>query len=106
MEQPNLLLKRLLLFLRDLHVRYDGSVCNLQGRHIVQFQYGGLLEEEGEAGLYKAIRGSKDWPDPGEAVGILAATAVTEPAYQLKLDSPHILGAKAIGPLELINVSV
>lgn len=105
-EQPNLLLKRLLLFLRDLHVRYDGSVCNLQGRHIVQFQYGGLLEEEGEEGLYKAVRGSKAWPDAGEAVGILAATAVTEPAYQLKLDSPHILGAKAIGPLELINVSI
>lgn len=105
-EQPNLLLKRLLLFLRDLHVRYDGSVCNLQGRHIVQFQYGGLLEEEREGDLYKAMWGSKDWPDAGEAVGILAATAVTEPAYQLKLDSPHILGAKAIGPLELMNVSV
>lgn len=103
-EEPNQLLKRLLLFMRDLHVGYDGAVRNLQDRHIVQFEYGGLLELEGEDKVFKQKFGPDDWPDAGEAVGILAATSITEPAYQLKLDSPHMVGAKAIGPLQLIKV--
>lgn len=104
-EEPNILLRKLLLFLRNLHVGYDGSVRSSEGQHIVQFEYGGLLEMDGQGGALKAVKGPIDMCEEGEAVGILAATAITEPAYQLKLDSPHNVGAKAIGPLDLIKVS-
>ncbi|XP_024400544.1 DNA-directed RNA polymerase IV subunit 1 isoform X2 [Physcomitrium patens] len=100
-EEPNLLLKRLLLFLRNLYVEYDGSVRSLEGQQIVQFKYGRYIE--GQRGAITTLEGPKIWCEAGEPVGILAATAITEPAYQLKLDSPHNVGAKAIGPLDLIN---
>ncbi len=105
-EEPNILLNNLLLFMRNLHVSYDGTVCEPQGQNIVQFEYGGLLESKGKAGAYKQVHGPDDWPVAGEPVGILAATAITEPAYQLKLDSPHQIGAKEISPLQLLRVSV
>jgi DNA-directed RNA polymerase-5 subunit 1 len=92
--------------MRNLHVGYDGTVCEPQGQNIVQFEYGGLLEVEGKAVVYKQAHGPDDWQAAGEPVGILAATAITEPAYQLKLDSPHQIGAKEISPLQLLRVSV
>ncbi|KAG0566378.1 hypothetical protein KC19_7G059400 [Ceratodon purpureus] len=101
-EEPCMLLKRLLLFLRNLHVGYDGTVRSSEGQHIVQFEYGGLLEMDGHDSANRPI----GICEAGEAVGILAATAITEPAYQMKLDSPHNVGAKAIGPLDLIKESL
>jgi hypothetical protein len=60
---------------------------------------------DGQGSALKPGKGPIDMCEAGEAVGILAATAITEPAYQMKLDSPHNVGAKAIGPLDLIKVS-
>ena len=103
-EEPNMLLKRLLLFLRSLHAGYDGSVRSSEGHRIVQFEYGGLLEMDAQGNALEAVKGPISLCEAGEPVGILAATAITEPAYQMKLDSPHNVGAKAIGPLDLIKV--
>ena len=104
-EEPNILQKKLLLFLRNLHIGYDGTVRNSEGQHIVQFGYGGLLEMDGQDSDFKAVKEPIDMCEAGEPVGILAATSIMEPAYQMKLDSPHNVGAKAIGPLDLIKVS-
>jgi hypothetical protein len=127
--QPGTLFKSLMLFLRDLHVMYDGSVRSQCGKNLVQFCYGGAVgvcrrtsSKEGSVrnqfGMeYPTTPGEgsvtweeddrKRWPLSvlaGEPVGVLAATAISQPAYELMLDAPNLNGPLQPRPLELVQV--
>ncbi|KAL2633755.1 hypothetical protein R1flu_005234 [Riccia fluitans] len=98
--KPGELFKRLMLCLRDVHVSYDGTVRNKSGLEIIQFRYGAgypVESNQGEAGE------GKESIMPGEAVGILAATAIAQPAYQVMLEATHNVGSRKIRPLELLQ---
>ncbi|KAG0566496.1 hypothetical protein KC19_7G068200 [Ceratodon purpureus] len=126
--QPGTLFKLLMLFLRDLHVMYDGSVRTQCGKNLVQFCYGGavgvsrkMVSREGsprnQFGMLLSTAPAGDkvtweeddlqrWPKSllaGEPVGILAATAISHPAYELMLDAPNLNGSFQPRPLKLIQ---
>jgi DNA-directed RNA polymerase beta' subunit len=129
--QPGTLFKSLMLFLRDLHVTYDGSVRSQFAKNLVQFCYGGA---EGVPRRTVSKKGSNcnqfEMDDPitpaegdlmweeddhkrwllsrlaGEPVGVLAATAISQPAYEVMLDAPNLNGPFNPRPLELLQVSM
>lgn len=74
LTEPGTLFKNLMAILRDVIVCYDGTVRNICSNSIVQFDYG--LSEE-----FSTISPA------GEPVGVLAATAISNPAYKAVLDS-------------------
>ena len=116
--QPGTLFKNLMMFLRDLHVMYDGSVRSQFGKKLVQFCYGGALavrrNQYGMEYPTAPAEGSVTWEEDcerwrqsalaGEPVGVLAATAFSQPAYDLMLDAPNLNGPFKPRPLELVQV--
>ncbi|KAG0566264.1 hypothetical protein KC19_7G050700 [Ceratodon purpureus] len=127
-EQPGTLFKLLMLFLRDLHVMYDGSVRNQCGKNLVQFCYGGAVgvprktaskerSPRNQFGMLLSTAPRQEtvtWEEDdsqrwrksvlaGEPVGILAATAISHPAYELMLDAPNLNGSFQPRPLKLIQ---
>ena len=118
--QPGTLFKALMLFLRDLCVMYDGSVRSQCNQNIVQFCYGGAVGAVKKLSTWLNIPfgGEREyftWEEDdtrrwqlsvlaGEPVGILAATALAQPAYELMLDAPVINGPFKPRPLELVQV--
>ncbi|OVA16557.1 RNA polymerase [Macleaya cordata] len=76
LTEPGTLFKNLMAILRDVVICYDGTVRNVCSNSIIQFQYGG------EAGS-----NHKSFSPAGEPVGVLAATAMSNPAYKAVLDS-------------------
>ncbi|XP_052189577.1 DNA-directed RNA polymerase V subunit 1 isoform X2 [Diospyros lotus] len=74
LTEPGTLFKNLMAILRDVVICYDGTVRNLCSNSIIQFEYG-----------YKP--GTKRLFVAGEPVGVLAATAMSNPAYKAVLDS-------------------
>lgn len=130
--QPGTLFKSLMLFLRDLHVVYDGSVRSQCGNNLVQFCYGGAVGvarrtgsrngsirnqlgmddpitpmEDAEGDLTWEEDDCRRWPLSvlaGEPAGVLAATAISQPAYELMLDAPSLNGPFMPRPLELVQV--
>lgn len=127
--QPGTLFKSLMLFLRDLHIVYDGSVRSQCGNNLVQFCYGGAVGvprravgsiqnqlgmdypitsmEEAEGNITWEEDDRRRWPLSvlaGEPVGVLAATAISQPAYELMLDAPSLNGPFMPRPLELVQV--
>ncbi|KAM0952444.1 putative DNA-directed RNA polymerase [Dioscorea sansibarensis] len=74
LTEPGTLFKNLMAILRDVIVCYDGTVRNICSNSIVQFDYG--FSEE-----FSTISPA------GEPVGVLAATAISNPAYKAVLDS-------------------
>ena len=69
-SEPGVLFKNLMLFGRDVHIYYDGTVRNHHNNRIIQFLYGGLqtCKEDNEV--------KNPQKDPkylaGEPVGILS----------------------------------
>lgn len=121
--QPGTLFKSLMLFLRDLHVVYDGSVRSQCGNNLVQFCYGGAkgvprpsaFETNGAIVPFGDPGDGHIWDEDerarwqlsvlaGEPVGVLAATAISQPAYELMLDAPSLNGPFMPRPLELVQV--
>ncbi|BBN13029.1 protein MpNRPE1b [Marchantia polymorpha subsp. ruderalis] len=102
--EPGELFKRLMLFLRDIHIAYDGTVRNMGGLEIIQFEYDGgkcmTQDSENKNTL------SNKTVMPGDAVGILAATAISQPAYQVMLEATQCLASRKIRPLELLQESL
>ncbi|KAL3692818.1 hypothetical protein R1sor_006469 [Riccia sorocarpa] len=98
-EEPNKIMRNLFLFMRDLYVAYDGSVRNRTGNMMIQFEYGGLDEEKVDTPCKAADMA-------GEPVGALAATAIAEPCYSVKLDSYHSSSRLKAGPLQLLQETV
>ncbi|KAH9605060.1 hypothetical protein KSS87_011933 [Heliosperma pusillum] len=75
LAEPGTLFKNLMAVLRDVVICYDGSVRNVSSNSVIQFEYG--LEGVTSQSLFPA----------GEPVGVLAATAMSNPAYKAVLDS-------------------
>lgn len=76
LTEPGTLFKNLMAILRDVVICYDGTVRNVSSNSIIQFEYG-------------ASSGS-NLPSEfcaGDPVGVLAATAMSNPAYKAVLDS-------------------
>ncbi|XP_071724863.1 DNA-directed RNA polymerase V subunit 1-like [Rutidosis leptorrhynchoides] len=73
LAEPGTLFKKLMAFLRDVVICYDGTVRNVCSNSIIQFEYGTKASES----LFPAC----------EHVGVLAATAISNPAYKAVLDS-------------------
>ncbi|KAK9282648.1 hypothetical protein L1049_010867 [Liquidambar formosana] len=76
LSEPGTLFKNLMAILRDVVICYDGTVRNVCSNSIIQFQYG-----------VKAGAKSQSLFPAGEPVGVLAATAMSNPAYKAVLDS-------------------
>ncbi|KAG2648561.1 DNA-directed RNA polymerase V subunit 1-like [Panicum virgatum] len=76
LTEPGTLFKNLMAILRDVVICYDGTVRNTCSNSIIQFKY----KEDDETDFPSAL-------PPGEPVGVLAATAISNPAYKAVLDS-------------------
>ncbi|KAF8388658.1 hypothetical protein HHK36_025338 [Tetracentron sinense] len=76
LTEPGTLFKNLMAILRDVVICYDGTVRNVCSNSVIQFDYGRKAETNPQS-LYPA----------GEPVGVLAATAISNPAYKAVLDS-------------------
>jgi len=76
LSEPGTLFKNLMAILRDVVICYDGTVRNVCSNSIIQFEYGVKVGAESQS-LFPA----------GEPVGVLAATAMSNPAYKAVLDS-------------------
>ncbi|KAL0397635.1 UNVERIFIED_CONTAM: DNA-directed RNA polymerase V subunit [Sesamum calycinum] len=74
LTEPGTLFKNLMAILRDVVICYDGTVRNMCSNSIIQFEYG-----VSSANISEFCAG-----DP---VGVLAATAMSNPAYKAVLDS-------------------
>lgn len=72
-ELPGTLTRRLMFFLRDLYISYDGTVRNSYGDQVVQLSYD--VGEDTRDGV------------AGQSVGALSACALSEVAYSA-LDQP------------------
>ncbi|KAK1308959.1 DNA-directed RNA polymerase E subunit 1 [Acorus calamus] len=73
LTEPGVLFKNLMAILRDVVICYDGTVRNICSNIIIQFNYG----KDDDMNALPA----------GEPVGVLAATAISNPAYKAVLDS-------------------
>uniref|UniRef100_A0A2N9I789 DNA-directed RNA polymerase n=1 Tax=Fagus sylvatica TaxID=28930 RepID=A0A2N9I789_FAGSY len=76
LSEPGTLFKNLMAILRDVVICYDGTVRNVSSNSIIQFEYG-----------VKAGTKPQNFFPAGEPVGVLAATAMSNPAYKAVLDS-------------------
>nr|CAD1827415.1 unnamed protein product [Ananas comosus var. bracteatus] len=76
LTEPGTLFKNLMAILRDVVICYDGSVRNVCSNSVIQFDYG----DDDRVDLIGLS-------PPGEPVGVLAATAISNPAYKAVLDS-------------------
>lgn len=76
LTEPGTLFKNLMAILRDVVICYDGTVRNVCSNSIIQFEYGVNNESR-----FQSEFGA------GEPVGVLAATAMSNPAYKAVLDS-------------------
>lgn len=76
LTEPGTLFKNLMAILRDVVICYDGTVRNMCSNSIIQFEYG----------LNHGIALNNEF-GAGEPVGVLAATAMSNPAYKAVLDS-------------------
>lgn len=78
LTEPGTLFKNLMAILRDVTICYDGTVRNVYSNSLIQFEYG---SDDGA--------NSSSVSDAGEPVGVLAATAISTPAYKAVLDSSN-----------------
>lgn len=76
LSEPGTLFKNLMAILRDVVICYDGTVRNVCSNSVIQFEYG-----------VKAGDKTQLLFPPGEPVGVLAATAMSNPAYKAVLDA-------------------
>ncbi|KVH95462.1 Aspartate decarboxylase-like domain-containing protein [Cynara cardunculus var. scolymus] len=74
------LFRKLMFFMRDMYVGYDGTVRNCYGNQLVQFSY----NSKNAPGQSKSLLNNAEC---GEPVGSLAACAISEAAYGA-LDQP------------------
>ncbi|XP_050381339.1 DNA-directed RNA polymerase V subunit 1-like [Argentina anserina] len=76
LSEPGTLFKNLMATLRDVVICYDGTVRNVCSNSIIQCEYGA-----------KSGCSPQNLFPAGEPVGVLAATAMSNPAYKAVLDS-------------------
>ncbi|XP_055821431.1 DNA-directed RNA polymerase IV subunit 1 [Solanum dulcamara] len=78
--------RKLMFFMRDLYIEYDGTVRNAYGNQIVQFSYYEAEQIASTKGTGEALE-SHNHAIGGHPVGSLAACAISEAAYSA-LDQP------------------
>ncbi|MED6161256.1 hypothetical protein PIB30_059034 [Stylosanthes scabra] len=76
LSEPGTLFKNLMAILRDVMICYDGTVRNVCSNSIIQFDYG---KQAGDV--------TEHLFPPGEPVGVLAATSMSNPAYKAVLEA-------------------
>ncbi|KAI9112831.1 hypothetical protein K1719_016148 [Acacia pycnantha] len=76
LSEPGTLFKNLMAILRDVVICYDGTVRNVCSNSVIEFEYGVKAGDKNQL-LFP----------PGEPVGVLAATAMSNPAYKAVLDA-------------------
>ncbi|KAK6935319.1 RNA polymerase Rpb1, domain 1, partial [Dillenia turbinata] len=89
-EVPGTLTRRLMYFMRDLYLSYDGTVRNAYGNQIVEFSYDTVKETSVVDKSVEACIGETtlDYDSMGgKPVGSLSACALSEAAYSA-LDQP------------------
>lgn len=81
--------RKLMFFMRDLYVGYDGTVRNAYGNQIVQFSYNEADQISSTKGTGEALESHNHAAHAigGHPVGSLAACAISEAAYSA-LDQP------------------
>ncbi|KAI3693588.1 hypothetical protein L1987_76535 [Smallanthus sonchifolius] len=79
-DKAGTLFRKLMFFMRDLYIAYDGTVRNCYGNQLIQFSY----NSRNAPGKRKSLL---DEEECGAAVGSLAACAISEAAYGA-LDQP------------------
>ncbi|CAN4127502.1 unnamed protein product [Withania somnifera] len=81
--------RKLMFFMRDLYVGYDGTVRNAYGNQIVQFSYNEADQVYSTNGTGEGLESHDHAADAigGHPVGSLAACAISEAAYSA-LDQP------------------
>ncbi|GJN19018.1 hypothetical protein PR202_gb06248 [Eleusine coracana subsp. coracana] len=95
LTEPGTLFKNLMAILRDVVICYDGTVRNICSNSIIQLKYG-----ETDETVFPS-----DLP-PGEPVGVLAATAISNPAYKAVLDSSQSNNASWESMKEILQTRV
>lgn len=94
-DLPGTLSRKLMFYLRDLHVSYDGTVRSTYGNQLVQFSYGFSSGDDAIAdATLNCIR------TIGQPVGALAASAISEALYGA-LDQPSSLKVSPLKSLEV-----
>ncbi|CAL9113522.1 unnamed protein product, partial [Musa acuminata var. zebrina] len=82
-ELPGTLTRKLMFYMRDLYLAYDGTVRSAYGQQIVEFSYS-ILEDSTEGGESCVAYDGKDAEYTGlggEPVGSWAACSISEAAY-------------------------
>ncbi|URE25024.1 DNA-directed RNA polymerase [Musa troglodytarum] len=82
-ELPGTLTRKLMFYMRDLYLAYDGTVRSAYGQQIVEFSYSILEDstEGGEACVSYDGKGAEYTGLGGEPVGSWAACSISEAAY-------------------------
>ncbi|KAF8776332.1 hypothetical protein HU200_003555 [Digitaria exilis] len=95
LTEPGTLFKNLMAILRDVVICYDGTVRNICSNSIIQLKY----KEDDETDFTSGL-------PPGEPVGVLAATAISNPAYKAVLDSSQSNNASWESMKEILQTRV
>ncbi|RVX09060.1 DNA-directed RNA polymerase IV subunit 1 [Vitis vinifera] len=97
-DLPGTLTRRLMFFMRDLYIAYDGTVRNAYGNQLVQFSYNIEHTSTPSDGINEDTCA---YDMGGQPVGSISACAISEAAYSA-LDQPISL----LEPSPLLNLKV
>lgn len=89
-DLPGTLTRKLMFYMRDLHVAYDGTVRNAYGNQLVQFSYGiaeDICDLDDKSHEFFGERTLESDAAGGQPVGAWSACAISEAAYSA-LDQP------------------
>ncbi|XP_019055892.1 PREDICTED: DNA-directed RNA polymerase IV subunit 1 isoform X3 [Nelumbo nucifera] len=87
-DLPGTLTRKLMFYMRDLYIAYDGTVRTAYGNQLVQFSYGCFKGDsvQDPCGLFGGSPNAYDGVG-GQPVGSLSACSISEAAYSA-LDQP------------------
>lgn len=103
-EGPGELFRNCMFGLREVYLAYDGSVRTRTDNNVIQFCY-----ESCEANIKDNKSESMNGPIISmatDSVGVLAVTAVTEPAYKYTFDQSSLAKSHPVNLLRVRNVHV
>ncbi|XP_042481288.1 DNA-directed RNA polymerase IV subunit 1 isoform X2 [Macadamia integrifolia] len=99
-DLPGTLTRKLMFYMRDLYLAYDGTVRSAYGNQLVQFSYGASKNLSVKDNDLSEVFGEHTYAFDGfggQPVGSLAACSISEAAYSA-LDQPK--GTQEISPLQ------
>lgn len=96
-DLPGTLTRKLMFYMRDLHVAYDGTVRSAYGNQVVQFSYGiaeDICDLDDKSHEFLGERTLESDGPGGQPVGGWSACAISEAAYGA-LDQPISMTEKS-----------